>query len=65
TYQYVMTNGGPSDATEVLSLLIYSTGLQYLKMGLAAAMSLILFITIFVLTLIQLRISRNDDVSYL
>lgn len=64
TYQYVMTNGGPSDATEVLSLLIYSTGLQYLKMGLAAAMSLVLFAAILILTLVQLRISRADDVSY-
>lgn len=65
TYQYVMTNGGPSDATEVLSLLIYNTGLQYLKMGLAAAMSLVLFAAILILTLVQLRISRTDDVSYM
>jgi multiple sugar transport system permease protein len=64
TYQFVMTNGGPSDATNVLSLLIYSTGLQYLKMGLAAAMSLVLFAAILLLTILQIRISRSDDVSY-
>ncbi len=64
TYQFVMTNGGPSDATNVLSLLIYSTGLQYLKMGLAAAMSLVLFAAILLLTLVQLRISRSEEVSY-
>jgi multiple sugar transport system permease protein len=65
TYQFVMTDGGPSDATNVLSLLIYHTGLQYLKMGLAAAMSLVLFVAILILTLIQLRIARTEDVSYM
>lgn len=64
TYQFVMTNGGPSDATNVLSLLIYQTGLQYLKMGLAAAMSIVLFAAILILTLVQLRVGRSEDVSY-
>jgi len=64
TYQFVMTNGGPSDATNVLSLLIYQTGLQFLKMGLAAAMSLVLFVAILILTITQLRLSRTEDVSY-
>jgi ABC-type sugar transport system permease subunit len=61
TYQFVMTRGGPSDATNVASLLIYDTGLQFMKMGLAAAMSIVLFAIIMVFTLIQLRIGRTTD----
>ncbi len=61
TYQFVMTRGGPSDATNVASLLIYDTGLQFMKMGYAAAMSIVLFAIIMVFTLIQLRIGRSSE----
>lgn len=64
TYQFVMTRGGPSDATNVASLLIYDTGLQFQKMGLASAMSMALFAIILALTLAQMRLVRGDDTSY-
>jgi multiple sugar transport system permease protein len=65
TYQYVMTKGGPSDATNVIGLYIYQNAFSYLRMGYAAAISFILFVIIMTLTLIQLRISRSEDVSYI
>jgi multiple sugar transport system permease protein len=64
TYQYVMTKGGPNDATNVIALYVYQNAFEFLKMGYASALSVILFIIIMTLTLIQLRISRSEEVSY-
>ncbi len=64
TYQYVMTQGGPGDATNVIALLIYSAAFSYLKIGLASAMSMVMFAIIMILTLIQFRVLRTDNLSY-
>jgi multiple sugar transport system permease protein len=64
TYQYVMTKGGPSDATNVIGLYVYQSAFQYLRMGYAAAISVVLFIIIIILTLVQLRVTRSEEVSY-
>jgi multiple sugar transport system permease protein len=65
TYQYVMTKGGPSDATNVIGLYIYQNAFSYMHMGYAAAISFVLFIIIMVLTLVQFRLTRSEDVSYI
>lgn len=61
----LMTGGGPGGATRVLPLLIYETGFQLSRMGLASAMSMVFFAIMLVITLFQLRIFRgmgtNDD----
>jgi ABC-type sugar transport system permease subunit len=57
---WVMTGGGPGDATRVLSVLIYETGWVFLKMGKAAAMSIILFVFVFIFTIFQLRFFRSE-----
>ena len=64
TYQYVMTKGGPSDATNVIGLYIYQNAFSYMRMGYAAAISFVLFIIIMVLTLSQFRLTRSEDVSF-
>ena len=51
-----MTNGGPDNATLVPLLEIYNAGFQDGHFGLAAAMAVILFIIIFIVTLIQRRL---------
>lgn len=51
-----MTNGGPANATLVPLLEIYNAGFQDGHFGLAAAMAVILFIIIFIVTLIQRRL---------
>ncbi|SHF64086.1 multiple sugar transport system permease protein [Caldanaerobius fijiensis DSM 17918] len=56
---YIMTNGGPMNATTTLVMYIFQNGFQFFKMGYAAAMSWILFMIIFILTLIQLRLQKN------
>ncbi len=57
---WVMTGGGPGDATRVLSVLIYETGWVFLRMGKAAAMSIVLFIFVFIFTIFQLRFFRSE-----
>ena len=59
---FVLTGGGPGSATTFIVQFIYQTGFaesihQY---GLAAAASLVLALSLLVLTIIQLRITRKD-----
>lgn len=56
----IMTRGGPVDATTVLALLTYKTGLQYFDIARGCAMSLVLLLILFVFTLVQLRIFRGE-----
>lgn len=58
---YIMTGGGPGDATRVLSMLIYETGFSYMKMGEAAAISVVLFAIMLVFTVAQMRIFMRSE----
>lgn len=55
TQIYVMTEGGPLKATEVIVYYIYKNAWDYLRMGYASAMSFILFLIIMGLTLLQFK----------
>lgn len=57
--QFVMTQGGPVDATLVLTLDIYETGFFFLDGGKAAAMSVVLFCIIAAITLVQFILYRS------
>lgn len=61
---YIITGGGPGNATRVLSMLIYETGFSYLKMGQAAAISVVLFAIMMVFTVLQMRIFRRGEEVY-
>lgn len=54
----IMTEGGPNNWTRTLVLYIYQTGIRSLKMGRASAMSLVVFVAVLILTLIQLKLFR-------
>jgi multiple sugar transport system permease protein/sn-glycerol 3-phosphate transport system permease protein len=56
---YVMTQGGPGSATNVINYQIYSTGFRNFDVGSASAMSLLLFGVILTITFIQFRFFRN------
>ncbi len=60
TQSWILTQGGPLDSTLTVVYLIYQNGFEFLKMGSAAAMSVILFILIAVVTYINTRIVRYD-----
>lgn len=58
---YVMTQGGPGRATSVLVYYIYETAFSNYKHGYGSAMSVILFLMIFIFTLFQFRMERKDS----
>ena len=58
---YVLTRGGPADATRVLPIEIYLRAFELLEMGRSAAVSMVLFVVLVVLSLIQLRVFRTED----
>jgi multiple sugar transport system permease protein len=60
---YVMTGGGPANATTTIVHQIYSAAFKALDMGYAAAMSFVLFGIILVVSLLSMRAIRGE-VSY-
>jgi len=59
---YVLTRGGPADATRILPIEVYLRAFQLLEMGRAAAISMVMFAFLMVLTLIQLKFFKIEDV---
>jgi multiple sugar transport system permease protein len=57
---YLMTRGGPQDATRVLALHIYDYAFLRLFMGQAAAMAFVLFAIVLTMTVLQTRLQRTD-----
>ena len=53
---FIMTQGGPANATNTIVYNIYQNAFQFFKMGYASAMAWVLFAIIFVVTLIQFRL---------
>jgi len=60
---YVMTQGGPAGSTETIVFYIFMNAFRWFEMGYAAAMAWILFIIVFVLTLLQFKL-QNKWVHY-
>lgn len=60
----VMTEGGPGRDTTYLVQAIYEEAFQRSRMGSAAAMSVVLFFIMAILTLIQFRVSRKGQSVY-
>lgn len=52
---FIMTGGGPGTATESLSLFIYRTGFVYGQLSYAAALAVLLLITISIVTRVAIR----------
>jgi multiple sugar transport system permease protein len=56
---YVMTQGGPANATLSLVMLMYQEGFRWWNMGFAAALAFVLFVIILAGTMLQLRLQRK------
>jgi multiple sugar transport system permease protein len=54
---YVMTKGGPENATLFLGLYLYQSAFNFLNMGYASAMAWIMFVLILALTIFQFRLA--------
>lgn len=59
TQAFIMTQGGPKNATLFYVLYLYQKAFQQFQMGYASAMAWILFLVIMSLTLLLLRSSRR------
>ena len=60
TASFVMTEGGPNNATLTLVLFLYSRAFLMARFGYAAAIAWILFLIILILTVFLLRSSRES-----
>ncbi len=59
---YVMTQGGPLSSTLSIVLLMYQEGFRWWRMGYSASIAFILFLIIFFVTIIQLKIQKRNAV---
>ena len=57
---YIMTQGGPGDATRVYYYYLYQNAFQFFKMGYASSMAVILFILIMAFTIAQFLYFRRQ-----
>jgi len=57
---FVLTRGGPGRSTQILSYVVYLTGISYRYLGYASAMSYFMLIILVVLTLVLLRLLRRS-----
>ncbi|OMC66585.1 sugar ABC transporter permease [Paenibacillus sp. FSL H7-0326] len=55
----VMTDGGPGRSTNVLVFRIYQEAFSNYQMGYASAMSIVLFVIVMVISLIQFRLEKK------
>lgn len=63
--QYLFTQGGaPTEPINVVTLNLYHTAIRDHRIGLASAMSIILFVIMIFFSWLQFKVSRSDDVSY-
>jgi ABC-type sugar transport system permease subunit len=56
---FVMTQGGPNRATEVVVLLMYNTAFNNFQYSVANAMAIVLFIIILALTVVQMKVLKR------
>ena len=56
---FVMTQGGPAQATLTIVYYIYQMAFEFQRMGRGAAVAWVLFIFIFIFTLVQTRLQRR------
>jgi ABC-type sugar transport system permease subunit len=61
--QYVITFGGPSRSTEMLSLLIFFEAFRLSKFGYSAAISVLFFLTLLIFSIFQLRLFKSGTVG--
>jgi len=56
---FVLTNGGPGNATTILGLYIYNNAFRFFRMGYGATVSVVMFAMILAVTLIQFALQRK------
>jgi multiple sugar transport system permease protein len=57
---FVLTRGGPLDATETIGLYTYRTGFSYTQMGYAMALSILILVTVAIISSFYVRLLRRE-----
>ena len=60
---YIITNGGPRNATTLISVIVYNTAFKDYKVGMSSAMAWVMFVIVMILTLIAF-VSQKKWVYY-
>jgi multiple sugar transport system permease protein len=60
---YVMTQGGPAQRTLSVLYFMYEEGFKWWNLGTASAVAFVLFLMMFAVTLLQMRIARRLDAA--
>jgi len=60
---WVLTQGGPAGATDTLVTYLYKVGFTYYEMGQAAAVSVVIFLILFVFAIVHTRLLWNDGAA--
>ncbi|MGA8117970.1 MAG: sugar ABC transporter permease [Actinocatenispora sp.] len=58
---YLVTGGGPADATDLFVFRMYQEAFNFRDFGYASALSYLLLIVILVLSVVQLKVGQRDD----
>jgi ABC-type glycerol-3-phosphate transport system permease component len=58
---YVMTQGGPLQSTVSVLYFMYEEGFKWWNLGNASAVAFLLFLLIFAVTLVQMRVARRSE----
>jgi len=59
---WVLTKGGPNHATDVMATWMFTNTFKHFKMGYGAAISVILFLMIFVFSVVYIRlVTRGEE----
>lgn len=58
---YVLTQGGPANATTMMTYEVYRSAFSNFQMGLACAKSVVLFVFLFGLTVLNRKLSGGED----
>jgi raffinose/stachyose/melibiose transport system permease protein len=61
---YVMTQGGPDHASELLATYMYKQAFTNFRMGYGSTIAMSMFIVSFALTVVLLRLGRRSEVNY-
>jgi multiple sugar transport system permease protein len=61
TTPFIMTGGGPQDATVTVLYLIYKYAFVYFDYGTACALTIMLFVFLGIFSALYLRLTRNAD----
>ena len=60
---FIMTQGGPGDATEMLSLEVYRQTFRYFNMGKGSALAIVMLIVIILISRIYLKVSQKQQTA--